>query len=327
VNDFITSLPVVVLYAHSRCNCRCLMCDIWKNTERREIGEREMARYIEDFERLSVRWVVFSGGEPLMHSDLFRLCAMLQRRRVRVTILSSGLLLARHAARIVEFVDDVIASLDGPEEVHDRIRRTPGAFAALARGVEAIERLRPEYPIAARCTVQRSNHCRLRETAEAARRMGMRSISFLAADVTSEAFNRPDGWTPERQSEVALEEAELPRLESELEALIREWGGSGFVMESEEKLRRIALHFRAHLGLCAPEAPRCNAPWVSAVIEADGALRPCFFHPAIGRVGEEGLAAALNSPRALAFRAGLDVAADPVCRRCVCSLQLQSTAD
>ncbi len=327
MNHVVESLPVVVLYPHSRCNCRCVMCDIWKATDAREIGDREWERYLEDFRRLSVRWVVLSGGEPLMHSNLFPLCAALRSLGIRTTILSTGLLLERDAANIAEHVDDAIVSLDGPAPVHDRIRRVMGAFDRLAAGVAAIHRVRPGFPILARCTVQRENfHC-LRATARAARDMGLESISFLAADVSSGAFNRPEGWTPSRQAEIAPGAAELPALEAEIEALLEEWGGDRFLADTADKLRRIALHFRAREGLCQPEAPRCNAPWVSAVIESDGLVRPCFFHRPIGRVGDDGLAAVLNGPAGLEFRSRLDVATDPVCQRCVCSLNWKAPAE
>jgi len=67
-------------------------------------------------------------------------------------------------------------------------------------------------------------------------------------------------------------------------------------------------------------APRCNAPWVSSVIESDGTVRQCFFHPPIGNVHEHSLPEILNSAVAVAFREGLDVARNPTCRRCVCAL-------
>ena len=97
---------------------------------------------------------------------------------------------------------------------------------------------------------------------------------------------------------------------------------TGFIRESPEKLRRIVHHFRAHLGQAEPVAPRCNAPWVSAVVETDGAVRPCFFHEPIGNLMDQSLGEALNGPQAQAFRASLNVAENPVCRRCVCSLYL-----
>ena len=265
---------------------------------------------------LGVEWAVFTGGEPLMHSDLFRLCDILRERGIRVTVLSTGLLLERHAAAIAGNIDDVIVSLDGPPEIHDRIRRIPGAFGMLQAGVRSIRELRPEFPLTARCTVQRMNCAHLRATVAAARELGLNGISFLAADLTSTAFNRPAGWTPERLAGVELSPEALPALEWEIEALVAANECGGFVAESPQKLRRIASHFRG-----TNAAPACNAPWVSAVVEADGVVRPCFFHPPVGRIdAENSLLDVVNGPAAVAFRAALDVASNPVCRRCVCSL-------
>jgi radical SAM protein with 4Fe4S-binding SPASM domain len=75
--------------------------------------------------------------------------------------------------------------------------------------------------------------------------------------------------------------------------------------------------------LCEPVAPLCNAPWVSAVMEADGTVRPCFFQPPIGSVKNQSLFQVVNGFEALAFRSSLNVATNHTCKRCVCSLQLQ----
>jgi MoaA/NifB/PqqE/SkfB family radical SAM enzyme len=321
MNPILESLPVLILYPHSRCNCRCVMCDIWKTDSIQEISATELERHGEDIARLNVQWVVFSGGEPLMHSDLFRLCRFLRARNIRTTLLSTGLLLGRHADQIVECLDDVIVSLDGPSEIHDAIRRVPGAFNLLAAGVAALHQRKPDFPVAARSTVQALNCAHVRRTVAAARTLGLSSISFLAADVSSEAFNRLNIWSPERQSQVALTLEQIAALESDFESLIAQGECGRFVVESAEKLRRIPGHFRAHLGLQPPVSPRCNAPWVSAVVESSGLVRPCFFHRPIGTL-EKGtsLLEVINGPDAISFRANLDVATDVICRRCVCSL-------
>ena len=44
--DPITQLPIVILFPHSRCNCRCVMCDIWRVTNRDEIAAAEVARWL-----------------------------------------------------------------------------------------------------------------------------------------------------------------------------------------------------------------------------------------------------------------------------------------
>jgi MoaA/NifB/PqqE/SkfB family radical SAM enzyme len=317
------ALPILILHPHSRCNCRCVMCDIWKITAAEEITLADLERHAADIERLNVRWVVFSGGEPLMHSDLFRLAARLRKTGIRNTLLSTGLTLESQAAKVVANLDDVIVSLDGPADVHDRIRRVPGAFERLAAGVRALRKHRARFPVSGRCTVQRLNHTRLRETVEEAKRLDLDSLSFLAADLTSAAFNRPSGWSLERRSGVAIPSHALPFLHAEIESLITDYSPeiqNGFIAEGPEKLRRVVRHFRAHAGSAAFQAPRCNAPWVSAVVEADGTVRPCFFHPPLGNARNDGLLNVLNGPVAVAFRKALDVATDPVCLRCTCSL-------
>ncbi len=186
-----------------------------------------------------------------------------------------------------------------------------------------LRQIRPDMPVRARCTVQKTNHRALRAVTQSAKEIGLASISFLAADLTSTAFNRPEGWVPDRVNRVALSPDEVDALAAEVERLIDEFHTdleSGFVVENPGKLRGIVQHFRAYLGHAENVAPRCNAPWVSAVIEASGDVRPCFFHPALGNIHRQAFTDIINSPEALSFRANLDVATNEICKRCVCSL-------
>jgi MoaA/NifB/PqqE/SkfB family radical SAM enzyme len=301
------------------------MCDIWKIRTPEEITTEDLQRHLNSFRELGVRWVVFSGGEPQMNSQLPSLAQMLRSENIRVTILTSGLLLESQAEMIAASVDDVIVSLDGPPAVHNRIRRVTGAYERMAAGVRALRQVRAGMIVRARCTVQKENHDSLRATITSAREARLDSISFLASDLTSDAFNRPQGWGQERQHQIALNAGEVEALDSEIEQLIAEFSvdlNSGFIVESAGKLRKIVRHFRAHLGQVADVAPRCNAPWVSAVIDASGEVRPCFFHSSMGNIRTQSLPAILNGPEALRFRMNLDIAADPICRRCVCSLYI-----
>lgn len=318
----ITRLPVLVLNPYGRCNCRCAMCDIWRRTTDGRLEPEDLASQLEFIDRLGVEWVVFSGGEALMHPRLWELASMVRGRGIRTTLLSSGLLLHRFASRVVDQIDDVIVSLDGPPRVHDRIRGIEGAFHWLEVGRWTLDRLRPGFQIASRCTVQRLNYEHLCETVETANTLELHSISFLAADLASEAFGRGEGRAGSPQNQLALPDAtSLARLQKEIEALIARGECCRFIRESPEKLRAIAGQFAVQLGLANPVAPQCNAPWNSAVIEATGEVRPCFFHRPIGNLNSGlPLDQILNGPEALAFRHSLNVSTNPVCRRCVCSL-------
>jgi MoaA/NifB/PqqE/SkfB family radical SAM enzyme len=330
--DPIARLPIVILYPHSRCNCRCLMCDIWRVTTREEISIHAVERWLPEWEQLGVRRVVLSGGEPLLHSSFAAMGAVLRDAGIGITLLSTGLLLRRHAADVARFVDDVVVSLDGPRPVHDRIRNIPRAYDKLADGVAAVRDVDASVCVSGRCTVQRDNFRFLRATVQAAREIGLDRISFLAADVSSAAFNRPTGWEPERVHEIALDDDDLAALADELDALETECDAelsTGFVAESITKMRqRLLQYFSALRGSGDFHPIECNAPWVSTVIEVDGTVRPCFFQPPLGNVHDAGsLASVLNSPDAIAWRRGLDTHRNEICRRCVCSLALRRPDD
>jgi MoaA/NifB/PqqE/SkfB family radical SAM enzyme len=324
----LTSMPILILNVHSHCNCRCIMCDIWKRETHEQVRVADLERHRASLRNLGVRQVVLSGGEPLLHSDLRALCEFFRAENIRLTLLTTGLLLLKRANDVSAFFNDVIVSIDGPRVVHDGIRRVPGAFDVIAEGVAAVHSQKPEMKISCRTTVQKANHRHLRDTVAAAKMIGFTSISFLAADLTSEAFNRPLVWPGERQSEIALTVREVGELGDEIEQLIVEHDDDirhKYVVEGAEKLRRIPRRFREHLGLASPESPVCNAPWVSAVVEVDGSVRPCFFHRAVGNIRSYTLEEVVNGEAAQLFRQSLDMNENPTCRRCVCSLNYQGT--
>jgi Fe-coproporphyrin III synthase len=313
-----------MLNIHTQCNCRCVMCDIWQRKDSSELRADSLERHRDSLISLGVELVVLTGGEALLNRDLPAIIEFFRSLGIRITLLSTGLLLRSKAALIAKGIDEVILSIDGPAEVHNAIRRIPRAFETIAGGIETLRTLNPGIPINCRTTVQKQNHAHLRATVDAAHSLGLNSISFLPADVTSSSFNREvQPWPTERQDEIALTASEVLTLEEEIELLIESHQPdfrARFIAENETKLRRISTRFREHLEGTVPQSPRCNAPWVSTVMEVDGTLRPCFFHPPVASTANATLEEALNSQLAQAFRSQLDVASNPICQRCVCSL-------
>lgn len=314
--DRIYELPVLVMMPHSRCNCRCVMCDIWKaNNEKKELTTEEIERHLPAFGKLKVREVVLSGGEALMHNNLWALCKLLKQKKIKVTLLSTGLLLRKFAKDIVENVDEVIVSLDGSRDVHNKIRNIPEAFEKLADGVRAIKELRRDFRITGRCVLQRYNYFDFDNIVSSAKEIGLDQVSFLGADVSTPAFNHMGTL---KANDIALSVKEAKELLKILETTPR----LEFVAESPAKLRKIAEYYLAMAGEGDFEAPACNAPWVSAVLESDGRLMPCFFHKEYGNVSGNDFLSVLNSKEAVAFRRNLNVRTNEVCKKCVCSLKL-----
>jgi MoaA/NifB/PqqE/SkfB family radical SAM enzyme len=154
-------------------------------------------------------------------------------------------------------------------------------------------------------------------------------ISFLPADVSSLGFGRATAPGPAPGSDsnlaprLALNADEVDEFEAIVERTIAVYARdfeSGFVSESPEKLRRLPRYYAALGGVEPFPGVSCNAPWVSVVVEANGSVRPCFFHGSIGNVRQAPLGT-IVSGNLRAFRESFDVGANPICVRCVCSLK------
>lgn len=323
----ISVLPLAILMPHSACNCRCVMCDIWKgNKNSKQLTENDIRTLLVSLKQLDTKRILMSGGEALLNPSFFSFCELIKKNGIKITLLSTGMTVARHAEKIHALVDEVIVSLDGDEETHNRIRNIKNAFGELRNGVQALKTIDPNYPVSARCVIHQLNFQVWDKIVRTAKETGLDSISFLPADVTTEAFNRPEAWEKERQDSVLVLKNDLPALHEMTGKLIREFKPefeNRFIVESPEKLMKIYHYYAAHHGMGDFPHKKCNAPWVSVVVEADGTVRPCFFHDRIGSIHETDLAGIINSPETIRYRKELDVQKNPTCVKCVCYLNLQ----
>src|SRR5580698_8615496 len=88
----ITALPIVILMPHSACNCRCVMCDIWKdNKNLKQLTEADVTGLLSSLKKFGTQQVVMSGGEASLHPNFFRFCEMLKKEKIKVSLLTTGL--------------------------------------------------------------------------------------------------------------------------------------------------------------------------------------------------------------------------------------------
>jgi MoaA/NifB/PqqE/SkfB family radical SAM enzyme len=313
-------LPLVIFYPTSRCNSRCVSCDWWRSSGAGDLTLGEIAQLADSLPALGTRVVVFSGGEPLLRPEMFEAARLFRERGIALHLLTSGVLLDRSAEEVARYFARVVISLDGATEASYQAIRGVAALTTVERGVARLRRMAPHLPLTARATLHRLNFRELPHLIEHAKAMALDRISFLAADVSSHAFGRVRTVAADS---LALNCREIDEFERLVEETILRYADdfeSGFVAESRDKLRQLPRYYAALAGLAPFPRVGCNAPWMSVVIEADGAVRPCFFHDAIGNIRDESLAAIVT--RQLPdFRAALDMSRDPLCTRCVCSMQ------
>lgn len=114
-----------------RCNALCLHCGSDAGRARpRELSTEEALRVCDEIADLSCACVTFSGGEPFLREDWPALARRLVGRGVRVEVISNGLMIDEALARrcAEAGVHAVSMSVDGTEEIHDRLRGVPGSF-------------------------------------------------------------------------------------------------------------------------------------------------------------------------------------------------------
>ena len=312
-------LPLLVFFPTSRCNSRCISCDWWKQSGADDLSIEEIRGLARELPALGTRVVVFSGGEPLLRPEVFDAAEAFTAEGIALHLLTSGVLLERFADRVARLFARVCVSLDAADErLYERIRGV-NALATLARGVARLRCVGPGIPVTARATLHRANFRELPRLIDRAKAIGLDGISFLPADVSSRAFGRervPDA------AALALTRDEIREFEQLVERTVAAYGPdfeSGFVSESPDRLRRLPRYYAALRGEAPFPRVACSAPWVSVVVEADGAVRPCFFHDPVGNIRQTPIASIVGA-NLRRFRAELDVGANPVCMRCVCSL-------
>ncbi len=315
-------LPLLIFFPTARCNSRCISCDWWRADGASDLSLKEIGALARQLPALGVRVVLFSGGEPLLRREVYDIADLIRERACKLHLLTSGLFLERDAEKIGARFENITISLDAHERALYREIRGVDGLELIERGVQKLKALAPRLPIRARSTLHRHNFRELPNLIDKARAMRLDQISFLAADVTSEAFGRARSESSTRG--LLLDQAEVEEFSRLVEATIESHPHdfeTRLVAESPEKLRRLPRYYAAQLGLGDFPAVSCNAPWVSAVIEADGAVRPCYFHPVVGNIRNKSLSQILRDEMR-AFRAGLEVAQNTVCAKCVCTLKV-----
>jgi MoaA/NifB/PqqE/SkfB family radical SAM enzyme len=313
-------LPVVMFFPTSRCNSRCTTCDWWTRSGATDLTLEEIQSVAAMLPVCGTRLVVFTGGEPLLRPEVFEIARMFRFNGMKLHLLTSGVLLDRCAAEVAREFSRVIISLDAADEALYHSIRGVNALITVEKGIARLRTHAPHLPITARATLHRANFRELPRLIDHAKALALNGISFLATDISSSAFGRE---RMPRPGALALTPEEVIEFDDVIErALVTHADdfASRFVAESAEKLRRLPQYYAALNGDASFPPTACNAPWVSAVIEADGAVRPCFFHRPLGNLRTEPLHRIFDR-HLRAFRSGLDVSRNPVCERCVCSIK------
>ncbi len=161
-------------YVTYRCNATCGFCHFGDHAQFRASQHAATADVLRNLPQLraqGVRFIDFTGGEPLLHPQLDLLCAEARRLGMRTSVTTNGLLYPKYADRLAGKVSLLHFSLDSADRAqHDALRGVP-CFDAVMESIAIARRLgeRPDLL----CTVTDANAGQLEDVYRIARQNGL----------------------------------------------------------------------------------------------------------------------------------------------------------
>ena len=127
-----------------KCNLKCVHCYANAGFEKSpgELSELEIFRTVDDLKRMGLPVVILSGGEPMLHQDIYSISKYIDDAGIRVTLSSNGTVIDEKAAfKLAESgVKYVGISLDGYGEKNDLFRGVKGAFENALNGLKNVKK-------------------------------------------------------------------------------------------------------------------------------------------------------------------------------------------
>jgi len=106
---------------------------------RGELDPALVCGLVSDAARMGYQVISFSGGEPFLYSGLGEVLRHAKSLGLRTTVTTNGYFLQpRRREPLQNFVDVLAVSLDGPPELHNRLRGSERAFDRLCAGLKSL---------------------------------------------------------------------------------------------------------------------------------------------------------------------------------------------
>ncbi|MGD9417242.1 MAG: radical SAM protein [Desulfobacterales bacterium] len=123
-----------------RCNCRCQMCQRWKDPRNDELRAEEYETLAAELHEMGSHQISIAGGEPLMRDDVFDIISSFSGRGMSVNICTNGILLEKYHDQVCSSNATLVTvSLDGASaDSHDTIRGAPDSYRQIEDGIRKL---------------------------------------------------------------------------------------------------------------------------------------------------------------------------------------------
>lgn len=123
---------------------QCDYCDIWKKGQRSEIKDcrfQDVSENLPQLKSLGIRFIDFTGGEPLLHPDLPEMLKLAKKLRFRTTVTTNCLLYPEKAESLKGLIDFPHFSLDSMDEEENNRLRGNNSFARVMKSIDIAKEL------------------------------------------------------------------------------------------------------------------------------------------------------------------------------------------
>jgi Fe-coproporphyrin III synthase len=348
---FITSragkakIPLTLYWGvNSVCNLRCKMCDVGNvNAESNffanlridgKLHEIQIDRFRAVIDEVAAAkpMISITSTEPLMYKPLAEAVSYARSKDLSVTVTTGGYTLPKRADELAEAgLDHLCVSIDGPPELHNRIRGRGDSFQKSTEGIvkfrEAIDKLGKRAEILVNYTITNMNFDALESFYDTMREFPVNRINFtymtFVSQTMADAHNELWGDKYHATVNCLNDDTDPARVDVEvlyrqIQAVKAKDAGIGRVTFLPDfTLEEMKRYFHAPNEFMTES--RCMVSWFIAEIIASGEVIPytrCYNVP-FGNINDDSFMNIWNGKKARDWRRELrSEKRFPGCSRC-----------
>jgi MoaA/NifB/PqqE/SkfB family radical SAM enzyme len=282
----------------NRCNLSCLMCDLWKKNDEKELSIDDWKRIIDNLEQwLGPFTLKIAGGEPLRREGIAELITYANSKGIFTGLSTNGTLIDDAMARalVKAGLDEIHLSIDSLDSsIHDMMRRKKGALQKAQEAISHLKRHKEiegsKMTINLAAVINKRTVGSVRELVGYVEQNQLHSINFQALYQNFGAEHNPRWYLAS-----SLWPDDLSKVDDAMDFLIAKRGSSLAVGNGVAQLEAMKRYFH-NPGLHSDI--RCRAGTKDIAFDPQGNFLLCFNKPSVGMMLKESPDAIWDGKRA-----------------------------
>ncbi len=125
----------------NRCNLACKHCYSYADPNSEDyLSTEDIISTIPELIKGGIKFVIFSGGEPLIRKDIFEISSAMQEAGIITYLSTNGLYINdKNVDDIIKTFNYIGISIDGIEKIHDDFRGMQGAYKKSIDAIKLIQ--------------------------------------------------------------------------------------------------------------------------------------------------------------------------------------------